>query len=137
MHWTLVAYVAIGLVALLFLSLHGFLNLVHGFGFRAAGAFGVQLHSSVVVSYCGSLFCMDGMMLDLFGPSHAASRRFMLAFPNSSAAITIPFSPAKGWYVVIWLDWATIQFRFFGPASRYTGSFCVFGPVLSSPAHGP
>jgi hypothetical protein len=37
---------------------------------------------------------------------------------------------------MVWLDWATIRFRFFGPASRYTGSFCVFGPVLSSPAHG-
>jgi hypothetical protein len=36
----------------------------------------------------------------------------------------------------IWLDWARIRFRFIGPASRYTGSFCVFGPVLSSPAHG-
>jgi hypothetical protein len=36
----------------------------------------------------------------------------------------------------IWLDRATIQFRFLRPASRYTGSFCVFGPVLSSPAHG-
>jgi hypothetical protein len=35
----------------------------------------------------------------------------------------------------LWLDWATIQFRFFGPNSCYTGSFCVFGPVLSSPAH--
>jgi hypothetical protein len=33
------------------------------------------------------------------------------------------------------LDWATIQFRFIGPNSGYTGSFCVFGPVLSSPAH--
>jgi hypothetical protein len=36
----------------------------------------------------------------------------------------------------VWLDWAKIQFRFFGPNSGYTGSFCVFGPVLSSPAHG-
>jgi hypothetical protein len=36
---------------------------------------------------------------------------------------------------LLWLDWATIQFMFIGPASRYTGSFCVFGPVLSSPAH--
>jgi hypothetical protein len=35
----------------------------------------------------------------------------------------------------VWLDWATIQFRFIGPAVRCTGSFCVFGPVLSSPAH--
>jgi hypothetical protein len=37
--------------------------------------------------------------------------------------------------VAVWLDWATIQFRFFGHAATYTGSFCVFGPVLSSPAH--
>jgi hypothetical protein len=36
---------------------------------------------------------------------------------------------------LLWLDWATIQFRFFRPNSCYTGSFCVFGPVLSSPAH--
>jgi hypothetical protein len=36
---------------------------------------------------------------------------------------------------LLWLDRATIQFRFIGPASRYTGSFRVFGPVLSSPAH--
>jgi hypothetical protein len=35
----------------------------------------------------------------------------------------------------VWLDWATIQFRFFGHCRTYTGSFCVFGPVLSSPAH--
>jgi hypothetical protein len=41
------------------------------------------------------------------------------------------FNP--GW---VWLDGATIQFRFFGHNSCYTGSFCVFGPVLSSPAHG-
>jgi hypothetical protein len=36
--------------------------------------------------------------------------------------------------VVIWLDWATTRFRFIGPNSGYTGGFCVFGPVLSSPA---
>jgi hypothetical protein len=36
----------------------------------------------------------------------------------------------------IWLDRATIQFRFLRPNSGYTGSFCVFGPALSSPAHG-
>jgi hypothetical protein len=36
----------------------------------------------------------------------------------------------------IWLDRATIQFRFFGHCQTCTGSFCVFGPVLSSPAHG-
>jgi hypothetical protein len=35
----------------------------------------------------------------------------------------------------IWLDWATIQFRFIGHAATYIGSFCVFGPALSSPAH--
>jgi hypothetical protein len=39
-------------------------------------------------------------------------------------------------FLVVWLDRATIQFRFIGPNSGYTGSFCVFGPVLSSPAHG-
>jgi hypothetical protein len=37
----------------------------------------------------------------------------------------------------VWLDWATIQFRFYQHCATYTGSFCVFGPVLSSPAHGP
>jgi hypothetical protein len=36
----------------------------------------------------------------------------------------------------VWLDRATIQFRCLRPNSGYTGSFCVFGPVLSSPAHG-
>jgi hypothetical protein len=36
----------------------------------------------------------------------------------------------------IWLDRATIQFRFLRHCQTYTGSFCVFGPVLSSPAHG-
>jgi hypothetical protein len=35
----------------------------------------------------------------------------------------------------VWLDWATIRFRFFGPAATYTGGVCVFGPALSSPAH--
>jgi hypothetical protein len=38
---------------------------------------------------------------------------------------------------LVWVDWATIRFRFLRPAARNTGSFCVFGPVLSSPAHGP
>jgi hypothetical protein len=37
----------------------------------------------------------------------------------------------------VWLDRATIQFRFYQPNSGYTWSFCVFGPVLSSPAHAP
>ena len=37
----------------------------------------------------------------------------------------------------LWLDRATIRFRFYQPAATCTGSFCVFGPVLSSPAHGP
>jgi hypothetical protein len=36
----------------------------------------------------------------------------------------------------VWLDWATIRFRFLRPNSGYTGSFCVCGPALSSPAHG-
>jgi hypothetical protein len=36
----------------------------------------------------------------------------------------------------IWLDRATIRFRFYQHCQTYTGSFCVFGPVLSSPAHG-
>jgi hypothetical protein len=44
---------------------------------------------------------------------------------------------AKRRTVQIWLDRARHRFRFYQPASRYTGSFCVFGPVLSSPAHGP
>jgi hypothetical protein len=39
--------------------------------------------------------------------------------------------------LMLWLDRATIRFRFIGPNSGCTGSFCVFGPVLSSPAHGP
>jgi hypothetical protein len=30
----------------------------------------------------------------------------------------------------VWLDRATIQFRFIGPAAQTTGSFCVFGPAL-------
>ena len=38
-------------------------------------------------------------------------------------------------HMEVWMDWATIQFRVFGPAATCTGSFCVFGPVLSSPAH--
>jgi hypothetical protein len=33
------------------------------------------------------------------------------------------------------LDWPLTRFGFFGPASCCTSSFCVFGPVLSSPAH--
>jgi hypothetical protein len=37
--------------------------------------------------------------------------------------------------VLLWLDWATIRFRFIGHCRTCTGSFCVFGPVLSSPAH--
>jgi hypothetical protein len=35
-----------------------------------------------------------------------------------------------------WLDWATTRFRFYQPASRYTGSNLLLRPVLSSPAHG-
>jgi hypothetical protein len=37
----------------------------------------------------------------------------------------------------LWLDTAKLQFWVFGQSASYTGSFCVFGPVLSSPAHGP
>jgi hypothetical protein len=36
----------------------------------------------------------------------------------------------------VWLDWATIRFRFYQHCATCTGIFCVFGPVLSSPAHG-
>jgi hypothetical protein len=36
----------------------------------------------------------------------------------------------------VWLDWATIRFRFYQHCATYTGSFCVIGPALSSPAHG-
>jgi hypothetical protein len=36
----------------------------------------------------------------------------------------------------IWLDRATIRFRFIGHCRTCTGSFCVFGPALSSPSHG-
>jgi hypothetical protein len=35
------------------------------------------------------------------------------------------------------LDWPLTQFEFIGHCARATGSFCVFGPVLSSPAHAP
>jgi hypothetical protein len=35
------------------------------------------------------------------------------------------------------LDWPLTQFGFFGHCALTTGSFCVFGPVLSSPARGP
>jgi hypothetical protein len=38
---------------------------------------------------------------------------------------------------MIWLDRARNRFRFYQHCQTYTGSFCVFGPVLSSPAHGP
>jgi hypothetical protein len=37
----------------------------------------------------------------------------------------------------LWLDRATIQFRVFGHCGTSPGSFCGFGAVLSSPAHGP
>jgi hypothetical protein len=33
------------------------------------------------------------------------------------------------------LDWPLTQFGFFGHCGTSRGSFCVFGPVLSSPAH--
>jgi hypothetical protein len=36
----------------------------------------------------------------------------------------------------VWLDRPQTWFRVFGHAAIYTGSFCVFGPALSSPAHG-
>jgi hypothetical protein len=36
---------------------------------------------------------------------------------------------------VLSLDWPLTRFGFFGPASCFTSSFYVFGPVLSSPAH--
>jgi hypothetical protein len=35
------------------------------------------------------------------------------------------------------LDWPLTRFGFIGHSATYTGSFCVFGPVLSSPARGP
>jgi hypothetical protein len=39
-------------------------------------------------------------------------------------------------HIGISLDWPLTQFGFFGHCATYTGSFCVFRPVLSSPAHG-
>jgi hypothetical protein len=33
------------------------------------------------------------------------------------------------------VDWPLTQFGFFGHCGAYIGSFCVFGPVLGSPAH--
>jgi hypothetical protein len=60
--------------------------------------------------------------------------------PRATPAVTpeTAKSPREGERVPphLWLDWATIRFRFIGPNSGYIGSFCVFGPVLSSPAHG-
>jgi hypothetical protein len=38
--------------------------------------------------------------------------------------------------LTISLDWPLIQFGFIGHCGTSRGSFCVFGPVLSSPAHG-
>jgi hypothetical protein len=54
----------------------------------------------------------------------------------ADAAYATRRNGGTGGHVPLWLDWATIQFRFFGPAARTTGRFCVFGPVLGSPAHG-
>jgi hypothetical protein len=47
-----------------------------------------------------------------------------------------PVGHAENITQMIWLDRATIRFRVLRPNSGYTGSFCVFGSVLSSPAHG-
>jgi hypothetical protein len=46
-----------------------------------------------------------------------------------------PETPPRAAIQNLWLDWARSQFRFFRPAATCTGSFCVFGPALSSPAH--
>jgi hypothetical protein len=48
----------------------------------------------------------------------------------------IPLSQYFAHNVNISLDWPLTQFGFFGPASCCTSSFCVVGPVLSSPARG-
>ena len=71
----------------------------------------------------------------------------VVVLPNSSVVVRAAHvlciyrlgggTSGRGGAEAIWLDWATIRFRVFGPAARTTGSFCVFGPVLSSPAHGP
>jgi hypothetical protein len=72
------------------------------------------------------------------GPGHA--RVGLLGLQCSARALfrAAPFKIKNDTHRIfgLWLDWATIQFRFIGPAARTTGSFCVFGPVLSSPAHG-
>jgi hypothetical protein len=60
-----------------------------------------------------------------------------LACACSISLVLLWLGATCGLPMAVWLDWATIQFRFFGPAARCTWSFCVFGPVLSSPAHGP
>jgi hypothetical protein len=52
-------------------------------------------------------------------------------------AAAVVGSKTTNMVVKLWLDRARTRFRFLRPASRYTGSFCVFGPVLSSPAHAP
>jgi hypothetical protein len=49
-------------------------------------------------------------------------------------------SPSKGSTAILYfdvsLDWPLTRFGFIGHCGTYTGSFCVFGPVSSSPARG-
>ena len=97
MHWALVAYVAIELVALLFCIF----CMVFSTLFIAFSSVGPapSMFSSIPpwVYPVVSLFGMLGVVLDLFVPSHASILRLMLAFPYASVAITIPFSAANGW----------------------------------------
>jgi hypothetical protein len=57
-------------------------------------------------------------------------KRESIEFPLSQS-----LSRPCGQRTKLWLDRATIRFRFIGPNSCYTGSNSLLRPVLSSPAH--
>jgi hypothetical protein len=71
----------------------------------------------------------------IFGPNHRPTTE-KSAHPTKRDAPPCPWRTSVSTPLRLWLDRATIRIRFFGQCASYTGSFCVFGLVLSSPAHG-
>jgi hypothetical protein len=72
--------------------------------------------------------------VDSTGLACTASRYLIpLASAFQTAATLAATSSLTHWQVS--LDWPLTRFGFIGHCATYTGSFCVFVPVLSSPAH--
>jgi hypothetical protein len=84
--------------------------------------------SALVANMPHNLKTVTGLIANGFGATSGV-------VGSGQRCATYVFVEVRCATIWIWLDWATIRFRFYQPNSGYTGSFCVFGPALSSPVH--